>query len=70
MAFARGERAITVVPRLVIKLGAKWGETTLELPEGRWINPFTNETWNGGQIELAKLLQLFPVALLSQERIS
>jgi hypothetical protein len=30
VAFARGERAITVVPRLVIKLGAKWGETTLD----------------------------------------
>ena len=34
VAFARGERAITVVPRLVIKLGGTWGDTVLELPEG------------------------------------
>ena len=34
VAFARGERAITVVPRLVIKLGGTWADTVLELPEG------------------------------------
>jgi len=48
----------------VIKLGAKWGETTLELPEGRWNNAFTDETLNGGEIAVAKLLHRFPVALL------
>ena len=70
VAYTRGERIATVLPRLVIKLGAKWGDTTLELPEGRWRNAFTNETLNGGEIALAKLLHLFPVALLCQERIS
>jgi (1->4)-alpha-D-glucan 1-alpha-D-glucosylmutase len=70
VAFARGERIVTVVPRLVINLGAKWGDTTLELPEGRWHNAFTNETLNGGEIGVAKLLHRFPVGLLCQERIS
>jgi (1->4)-alpha-D-glucan 1-alpha-D-glucosylmutase len=70
VAYTRGERIATVLPRLVIKLGAKWGDTTLELPEGRWRNAFTNETLNGGEIALAKLLKRFPVGLLCQERIS
>jgi (1->4)-alpha-D-glucan 1-alpha-D-glucosylmutase len=70
VAYTRGERIASVVPRLVIKLGAKWDDTTLELPEGRWHNAFTNETLNGGEIAIAKLLHRFPVALLCQERIS
>ena len=70
VAFARGERAITVVPRLVIKLGGTWADTVLELPEGRWYNAFTNETLSGDEIAVAKLLHRFPVALLCQERIS
>jgi (1->4)-alpha-D-glucan 1-alpha-D-glucosylmutase len=70
LAFARGERAITVVPRLVIKLGGTWADTVLELPEGRWHNAFTNETLNGAEIAVARLLHRFPVALLCQERIS
>jgi (1->4)-alpha-D-glucan 1-alpha-D-glucosylmutase len=70
VAFARGERAITVVPRLVIKLGGTWGDTVLELPGGRWYNAFTNETLSGDEIAVAKLLHRFPVALLCQERIS
>jgi (1->4)-alpha-D-glucan 1-alpha-D-glucosylmutase len=70
VAFARRERIVTVVPRLVIQLGADWGDTTLELPQGRWRNAFTSETLNGGEVALAKLLHLFPVALLCQERIS
>jgi (1->4)-alpha-D-glucan 1-alpha-D-glucosylmutase len=70
VAFARGERAITVVPRLVIKLGGTWGDTVLELHGGRWYNAFTNETLSGDEIAVAKLLHRFPVALLCQERIS
>jgi len=70
VAFARGERAITVVPRLVVKLGGTWGDTVLELPGGRWYNAFTNETLSGDEIAVAKLLHRFPAALLCQERIS
>jgi hypothetical protein len=42
----------------------------LELPEGRWHDVFTDETLNGGEIAVAKLLHGFPVALLCQEGIS
>src|SRR4030095_1061053 len=50
VAFARGERAITLVPPLVVKLGGTWGDTVLELPGGRWYNAFTNETLSGDEI--------------------
>jgi (1->4)-alpha-D-glucan 1-alpha-D-glucosylmutase len=70
VAFARGERVITIVPRLLIKLGGSWADTVLELPEGRWYNAFTDETLNGDEITVAKLFKRFPVGLLCQERIS
>jgi (1->4)-alpha-D-glucan 1-alpha-D-glucosylmutase len=66
VAFARGERAITIVPRLVIKLGGTWADTVLGLPVGSWYNAFTNETLSGDEIAVAKLLKRFPVALLYQ----
>ena len=67
VAFARGDRAVTIVPRLVLKLGGSWGDTTVELPAGRWHNVFTQETFNSGEVRAANLLKRFPVALLSQE---
>jgi (1->4)-alpha-D-glucan 1-alpha-D-glucosylmutase len=70
VAFARGERAITVVPRLVLKLGGSWGDSTVELPPGRWHHTFTNEVFNGGELRVANLLKRFPVALLSREDAS
>ena len=65
--FARGDRAVTVVPRLVFKLGRSWGDTTVELPPGRWHNAFTADTFNGGQLGIADLFNRFPVALLWRE---
>jgi (1->4)-alpha-D-glucan 1-alpha-D-glucosylmutase len=67
VAFARGHRAITVVPRLVLKLGGSWNGTTVTLPSGRWHNAFTAETFKGGELSIADLLKRFPVALLSHE---
>ena len=64
---ARGERAVTVVPRLVLKLGREWGDTNVELTAGRWRNVFTDETFTGGQQRIAALLKRFPVALLTQD---
>jgi (1->4)-alpha-D-glucan 1-alpha-D-glucosylmutase len=69
VAFTRGERAITVVPRLIMKLGGTWADTVFGLPKGCWHNTFTNETFYGGDIPVAKLLARFPVALLCQERV-
>jgi (1->4)-alpha-D-glucan 1-alpha-D-glucosylmutase len=65
VAFARGEGAIVVAPRLVLSLANDWGSTSLELPPGAWRDELSGATHAGGRIHLAKLLADFPVALLS-----
>ena len=68
VAFARGGEVVTVVPRLVLGLGRRggWGETTLELPPGRWRDALTG-AHAGGRSRVAELLGGFPVALLVRE---
>jgi (1->4)-alpha-D-glucan 1-alpha-D-glucosylmutase len=65
VAFSRGDEVVTVVPRLVMRRGDGWRDTTLELPRGRFENRFTGETWSG-EIPLSELLRRFPVALLAK----
>ncbi|GIW07713.1 MAG: maltooligosyl trehalose synthase [Dehalococcoidia bacterium] len=65
VAFCRGGGALTVVPRLVLRLG-EWKRTALELPPGRWTNVLTGDEWEGGRVTLARLLRRFPVALLEK----
>jgi (1->4)-alpha-D-glucan 1-alpha-D-glucosylmutase len=67
VAFMRGGAAVTIVPRLVLRLGEDWGRTTLRLPAGRWRNELTGEVIAGGTVPLSRLLARFPVALLAQE---
>jgi (1->4)-alpha-D-glucan 1-alpha-D-glucosylmutase len=67
VAFARAEASITIVPRLVIGLGGDWGDTALEIPDGRWRNELTGETVNGGPVALGPLLRRFPLALLARD---
>jgi (1->4)-alpha-D-glucan 1-alpha-D-glucosylmutase len=67
VAFLRGERVVTVVPRLVIKLGGDWGDTTLELPNGRWQNVLGGDAFAGGDLRLVELFKRFPVALLCRD---
>ena len=67
IAFARNQRAVTVVPRLTLKLAGEWGDTVIEIPNGRWRNHLTGETSAGGVAPVAKLLKRFPVALLLRE---
>jgi len=64
VAFSRGEAVLTVVPRLILGLNGKWGDTSLAIPEGRWHNAFTNEDIRGGQVMMTDLFRRFPVALL------
>lgn len=66
VAFLRGGEVAAVVPRLVLKLGGNWGDTVLDLPEGRWRNELTGEEVAGGRIGLGELLARFPVALLAR----
>ena len=67
VAFARGERVITVTPRHIRKLGSDWADTSLTLPQGSWRNRFTDEVVAGGEVALSQLLAAFPVALLVRE---
>jgi len=66
IAYQRGENLITVTPRLLMLLKNDWDGTHVTLPEGRWTNRLTNEEIEGGQVKLAALLALFPVALLTR----
>jgi (1->4)-alpha-D-glucan 1-alpha-D-glucosylmutase len=65
VAFARGDGAIAVVPRLVTRLEDDWMNTTLELPPGRWRNELTSDVIQG-VVPVGELLALFPVALLAR----
>jgi (1->4)-alpha-D-glucan 1-alpha-D-glucosylmutase len=67
VAFQRGGGVVVVVPRLVLGLAGDWAETDVTLPEGEWQNEFTCETVAGGACRLARLLNLFPVALLTRK---
>ena len=64
IAFVRGKKAITIVPRLLMKLAGDWQGTVIELPPGMFQNVFTGEAWEG-RVELAELFGRFPVALLA-----
>jgi (1->4)-alpha-D-glucan 1-alpha-D-glucosylmutase len=67
IAFARAEKVVTVVPRLLIRLRGDWADTTVSIPAGRWRNLLSGEWSDGGPSEMAKLLGRFPVALLARE---
>jgi (1->4)-alpha-D-glucan 1-alpha-D-glucosylmutase len=69
VAFARGDSAVTVVPRLVMRLEGNWLNTTLELPSGAWRNELTGDVVQG-VVRLTDLLARFPVALLSRVEAS
>jgi (1->4)-alpha-D-glucan 1-alpha-D-glucosylmutase len=70
VAFSRGGAVVAIVPRLVLRMGGglegDWGETVVELPEGRWCNVLTGEETEGGESRLGTLLARFPVALLER----
>lgn len=64
VAFMRGEKAITLAPRLVVGLDDDWQGTVVQLPPGVWENAFSGERFRGGVQKLSRLLERFPVALL------
>ena len=66
VAFARGEEAVTLAPRLILKLGGDWRGAEVELPEGSWRDEFSGAALNGGRQSVAELLGSFPVALLAR----
>ncbi|MBD3258225.1 malto-oligosyltrehalose synthase [candidate division GN15 bacterium] len=66
VAFSRGERVVTVCPRLVMGLADDWMDTTVELPDGQWHNVLTDDEHDGGTVQLANLSRRFPVVLLER----
>ncbi|HEY1718115.1 MAG TPA: malto-oligosyltrehalose synthase [Verrucomicrobiae bacterium] len=66
VAFVRGSKAITVVPRFAREIKSDWANVALELPDGNWQNEFTRENFSG-ETGVEKLFENFPVALLIRE---
>jgi (1->4)-alpha-D-glucan 1-alpha-D-glucosylmutase len=67
VAYSRGEGCVVVAPRLPIRLGGDWLDTTITIPGGGWSNLLTGEDVQGGEAKLGRLLARFPVALLVRE---
>jgi (1->4)-alpha-D-glucan 1-alpha-D-glucosylmutase len=65
VAFRRGQ-AITVATRLPAGLRQRggWGDTTLQVPAGRWRDALTGATRAGPHLALSDLAERLPVALL------
>jgi (1->4)-alpha-D-glucan 1-alpha-D-glucosylmutase len=66
IAFSRGGKMITIVPRFLLKLKNDWQNTALTLPAGIWRNEFTGENHHG-EIRAENLFKNFSVALLTRK---
>ena len=66
LAYARSDDLVVVGTRLPVGLESAggWRDTTLHLAEGGWTDVITGASVNGGAVELADLLDRYPVALL------
>jgi len=67
VAFTRGDRVLTLTPRLPHTVNGDWGGTTVQVPDGSWRNRLTGEIVVGGSVAVNDLLKRFPVALLVRE---
>jgi (1->4)-alpha-D-glucan 1-alpha-D-glucosylmutase len=65
VGFARGRVAV-VVPVLLVGIAGSWGDTTIQLPAGRWEDALDG-SWHDGRspVALERLLGTFPVAVLT-----
>jgi (1->4)-alpha-D-glucan 1-alpha-D-glucosylmutase len=67
VAYLRGDRSLSIVPRLILGIDGVWAGTTLTLPPAPWRNILTGEKISGGSVPMEVLLERFPVALLVKE---
>jgi (1->4)-alpha-D-glucan 1-alpha-D-glucosylmutase len=66
VAFLRGDDVLVAVSRWTLRLGETgWGETSLELPAGEWIDRLTARRFTG-RVDVADLFAELPVTLLEQ----
>jgi (1->4)-alpha-D-glucan 1-alpha-D-glucosylmutase len=66
IAYRRGEHVLTVAPRWSHSAPG-WGETAIDVPQGRWTNRLSGAEVGGGRVLVSELLKDFPVALLTRE---
>ena len=67
VGYRRGENVIVLAPRLVMKLGGQWEDTTVMIPGGNWRNQLTDSMVNSGKQRLMDVFGHFPVALLIRD---
>ncbi|WP_405013869.1 malto-oligosyltrehalose synthase [Kitasatospora sp. NBC_01539] len=69
LAFGRGPGVLAVATRLPYGLqrAGGWGDTVLDLPEGRWTDALTQRQYEGGRLPVSWLLERLPVALLTED---
>jgi len=65
-AYQRGANLIAVVPRFTLTLQGRWEDTRIGLPEGTWVNVYTEATLSG-EVTPEVLFGSFPVALLLRQ---
>jgi (1->4)-alpha-D-glucan 1-alpha-D-glucosylmutase len=70
VGYVRGEEVAVLVPRLVLQLGlgGGWGDTSVDLGPGEWLDVMTGDRIRGGPVALDEVLRRFPVALLVRDR--
>lgn len=58
VAFVRGARHLTVVPRFPLRLAERggFGETTVTVPSGDWTNVLTGASVRGGEVPVEQVL--------------
>ena len=66
VAFERGDDVVVVASRWTVRLAESgWGDTTLNLPAGRWTDRLTDREFTG-RVAIADLYGDLPVALLER----
>ncbi len=69
VAFGRGSEVVVVATRCPLQLARHgWGDTSLALPEGTWVDRVTGRVLSGDPASLAKLVEPLGVALLVRDR--
>jgi (1->4)-alpha-D-glucan 1-alpha-D-glucosylmutase len=62
IAYRRGDHVLAIAPRWN-QLAKEWGNTTLEIPQGKWKCRLSDAEIEGGTVRAEDLLREFPVAL-------
>lgn len=67
VAYMRGEEVIVMLPRLILTLAGKWGDTSLDVPFGCWRNQLSGAVYNSRRLRVSAVFESFPVALLVKQ---